>query len=151
MTKKGQGELASQTFVHLFKLTLLQLRLNDSKACHLLFRIHGLGGGFSVAPILTAAVEPCTSSNKVSIVGCRDNGDGTSGTTISVAHAVGQFLQTVRSEVVLIVQDVVVSGARSTLQTGMGLEICGTHALDRAPNVKNFSQNRNLQKSNSKG
>lgn len=98
---------------------LLKLGLDNSERCHLLFRVHGLGGGFSVGPVLTATVETSTSSDKISIVSRGNNGDSTGGTAVDVAEAVGQVLQGVRSEVVVVIQDVVVSRARSTLQTSV--------------------------------
>lgn len=88
---------------------LLQFGLDDSEGSHLSIRIHRFRSGIGIRPVLTTTMESGTGCDEISIVGSRDDGDSTRGTTIDVTEVVSQLLKRIRSELVFIIEDVVVS------------------------------------------
>jgi hypothetical protein len=63
-----------------------------------------------------------TNGKEMSVVCGRDHRHGTSGAAVQVAKTVGEILDTVGIEVVLIMEDIVVGWARGSLKTSMGGE-----------------------------
>lgn len=77
----------------------------------------------ALAGIVVLLHEMVTSaeSDQMRIVGRRRNRDGACAAHVSVAQLVGQRLEFVGTEIVVIPQNVVVRGARSSLDSGVAV------------------------------
>lgn len=102
-------------------LTLVQFRLHGRIDSHVgaCARL----GGLVVGPVLALGMESGTSCNNVRIVHRRHNRHCAGGASVQVAEVVGQALQIVRGEIIVILQDLVVGRPRSAQEARMALDI----------------------------
>ena len=80
-----------------------------------------LGRSVIIAP--TRKMESSSSRNNVCIIGRRRVRDDSGAASVQMAQFVGQVLQCVRGEIVLVEQNVVVRGTGGAHDTGMTLKI----------------------------
>lgn len=88
----------------------------------MLHRIGGLGR-HGVREVLALGVEPSAGRDQVGIVRRRHHRDRTGRTGVEVAQVVGQTLELVRRELVVVLQDLVVGRARGSEEARVALDV----------------------------
>lgn len=117
------GETELQTPVRFFTFTLH----NQTSGPNLVFKPTFSGDpgptcgiasvGISPVVIFVHQVVACSESHQPGVVRRRRDGDGASAADVSVAQLVGEELQLISGETVVIPQDVVVGGTTGSLRT----------------------------------
>lgn len=77
-------------------------------------------------------VVPCPEGHQVGVVGRRRNGDGARAAHVGVTQLVGENLQLVRGEVVVVPEDVVVRRPAGALQGGASIKQPSNRQMPRA-------------------